>query len=93
MDHPNTKTVTRYGVSIQSTVDGTLKYLTGLRSDAVQPGGSGGWGVLFTPFFEDACTWGSEDKAKVVAASLHKSVEAYGSTIKVVPIEEPTYND
>jgi hypothetical protein len=88
MDHPDTKTVTRYGVSIRDKADGTPKYLTGFRFDS-----SCGWGAVFTSACEDACTWGSEAKAKAAVASLNKSVGFYGTTINVVSIEEPAYND
>jgi hypothetical protein len=88
MDHPDTETVTRYGVAIQDRVDGTPRYLTGFRPDS-----SCGWVAVFTSVCEDACTWGSEAKAKAAVASLKESVGFYGTTINVVPIEEPTYND
>ncbi len=80
------KTVTRYGVSIEDKT-GAVHYLAGI----VQNTRRLTWAGVYTAVCEDACTWGSEATAKVMAAAVNKS-GFYGATAVVITVEEPTYN-
>jgi hypothetical protein len=84
MDHPDTKTVTRYAISItdldRSSPTPDTYYIVGMTR----------YGVTRTRTREDAGTWPTEAAARDIASRLYLGPCEVAT---VFPVTEPTYND
>jgi hypothetical protein len=84
MNHPDTKTVTRYAISLTDVAEDSF------TSDTYFVVGLTRYGVTRTTSRQDAGTWPTEAAARDVASRLYLTPTEVAA---VFPVEEPAYND